>query len=73
MQVCRLLWGGLTSMGLQPYVEDEADRLATVNTIKVCKQSWAMPRVQSTLCNKQRVQQHKLAIGLTLLSCEQLA
>ncbi len=37
VQVCRLLWGGLTSLGLQPFVEDEADRLATVNTIKVAR------------------------------------
>lgn len=31
----RLLWGGLVSLGLQPFVEAEEDRLATVNTIKV--------------------------------------
>lgn len=37
VQVCRLLWGGLTSLGLQPFVEDEADRLATVNTVKVAR------------------------------------
>lgn len=29
------LWEGLRSMGLEPFVEKEADRLATVNTIKV--------------------------------------
>jgi alanine-glyoxylate transaminase/serine-glyoxylate transaminase/serine-pyruvate transaminase len=34
-QMYRLLWGGLVSLGLQPFVEEEADRLATVNTIKV--------------------------------------
>jgi hypothetical protein len=33
----RLLWGGLVSLGLQPFVEEEADRLATVNTIKVLR------------------------------------
>ena len=35
LQMYRLLWGGLVSLGLQPFVEEEADRLATVNTIKV--------------------------------------
>lgn len=29
------LWDGLRSMGLQPFVENEADRLITINTIKV--------------------------------------
>ena len=29
------LWAGLRSMGLEPFVEKDADRLATVNTIKV--------------------------------------
>ena len=29
------LWEGLTALGLQPFVEDPANRLATVNTIKV--------------------------------------
>jgi len=29
------LWEGLRSMGLEPFVKDEADRLATVNTIRV--------------------------------------
>jgi alanine-glyoxylate transaminase/serine-glyoxylate transaminase/serine-pyruvate transaminase len=29
------LWEGLTAMGLQPFVEDPKDRLATVNTIRV--------------------------------------
>ena len=29
------LWEGLRGMGLEPFVEKEADRLATVNTIKV--------------------------------------
>ncbi|KAK9843347.1 hypothetical protein WJX74_010741 [Apatococcus lobatus] len=31
----QMLWGGLSSMGLEPLVEVEAERLATVNTIKV--------------------------------------
>lgn len=34
-QVHRLLWDGLTGLGLQPFVEAKTDRLATVNTIKV--------------------------------------
>ncbi len=29
------LWEGLAALGLQPFVEDPRDRLATVNTIKV--------------------------------------
>ena len=29
------MWEGLRSMGLQPYVEKDADHLITVNTIKV--------------------------------------
>ena len=29
------LWEGLGAMGLQPFVEDPADRLVTVNTVKV--------------------------------------
>ncbi|KAK9813216.1 hypothetical protein WJX72_010906 [[Myrmecia] bisecta] len=29
------LWAGLSQLGLQPFVEDEKDRLITVNTIKV--------------------------------------
>lgn len=29
------LWDGLRSMGLKPFVESEADRLITINTIKV--------------------------------------
>lgn len=31
-----LLWDGLKSLGLQSFVENDADRLCTVNTIKVC-------------------------------------
>ncbi len=31
----QMLWGGLSSMGLEPLVVNEADRLCTVNTIKV--------------------------------------
>jgi len=34
-QVHRLLWGGLNSLGLQAFVQEEGDRLATVNTILV--------------------------------------
>lgn len=30
-----MLWDGLKSMGLSPFVEDPAERLITVNTIKV--------------------------------------
>ena len=30
----KALWAGLAQLGLQPYVEDPADRLVTVNTIK---------------------------------------
>lgn len=29
------LWEGLTAMGLEPFVKNPADRLVTVNTIKV--------------------------------------
>ena len=29
------LWDGLKKLGLEPFVEKDADRLATVNTIKV--------------------------------------
>lgn len=30
-----MLWDGLRSMNLEPYVENEQERLVTVNTIKV--------------------------------------
>jgi alanine-glyoxylate transaminase/serine-glyoxylate transaminase/serine-pyruvate transaminase len=30
-----MLWDGLKQLGLQPFVEDPAERLITVNTIKV--------------------------------------
>ena len=30
------LWKGLGELGLEPFVQDPKDRLATVNTIKVC-------------------------------------
>ena len=33
--VHKQLWAGLGAMGLEPFVEDPADRLCTVNTIKV--------------------------------------
>lgn len=33
-----MLWDGLREMKLEPYVENEQDRLVTVNTIKVCSQ-----------------------------------
>ena len=29
------MWAGLQQLGLEPFVEDPADRLVTVNTIKV--------------------------------------
>ena len=29
------MWKGLSELGLEPFVEDEKDRLITVNTIKV--------------------------------------
>ena len=29
------MWRGLTALGLQPFVENPADRLVTVNTIQV--------------------------------------
>lgn len=35
LEMHHLLWDGLRSMGLQPFVEKEEDRLITVNTIKV--------------------------------------
>lgn len=31
----KMLWDGLDSLGLEPYVEKESDRLVTVNTIKI--------------------------------------
>lgn len=33
------LWDGLTKLGLKPFVENENDRLITVNTIKVGSQT----------------------------------
>jgi alanine-glyoxylate transaminase/serine-glyoxylate transaminase/serine-pyruvate transaminase len=33
--VHKQMWEGLSKMGLEPFVEDPADRLSTVNTIKV--------------------------------------
>lgn len=33
--VHKQLWAGLSAMGLEPFVQDPADRLVTVNTIKV--------------------------------------
>lgn len=37
----RMLWEGLTELGLEPFVEDPKDRLITVNTIKVGSgQAW---------------------------------
>lgn len=30
------LWVGLGELGLEPFVQNPADRLATVNTVKVC-------------------------------------
>ena len=30
------LWKGLGELGLEPFVQDPKDRLATVNTIKAC-------------------------------------
>lgn len=30
------LWKGLGELGLEPFVQDPKDRLATVNTVKVC-------------------------------------
>lgn len=33
-----MLWDGLREMKLEPYVQNEQDRLVTVNTIKVCSQ-----------------------------------
>lgn len=35
MEMHQRLWDGLRSMGLEPFVEKEQDRLITVNTIKV--------------------------------------
>lgn len=34
-EMTRMLWDGLDSLGLEPYVEREEDRLVTVNTIKI--------------------------------------
>ena len=54
LQMYRLLWGGLVSLGLQPFVEEEADRLATVNTIKVpCQWSSDRPLQTCLLCERQ--------------------
>ena len=33
----KYLWNGLSEIGLEPYVTDPADRLITVNTIRVPK------------------------------------
>ena len=33
----KYLWAGLREIGLEPYVQDPADRLITVNTIRVPK------------------------------------
>lgn len=33
----KYLWAGLNEIGLEPYVQDPADRLITVNTIRVPK------------------------------------
>lgn len=35
LQAHQLLWDGLTKLGLEPFVDKPADRLVTVNTIKV--------------------------------------
>jgi alanine-glyoxylate transaminase/serine-glyoxylate transaminase/serine-pyruvate transaminase len=34
------LWAGLRGLGLEPFVENEDDRLVTVNTIKVWPAAW---------------------------------
>lgn len=36
-QLGKYLWAGLSEIGLEPYVTDPADRLITVNTIRVPK------------------------------------
>jgi aspartate aminotransferase-like enzyme len=35
LRIHRSLWEGLRGLGLEPFVPNDADRLATVNTIKV--------------------------------------
>lgn len=45
------LWAGLKEMGLEPFVEDEAQRLVTVNCIKV---SAGSPRKSITHWRLQR-------------------
>lgn len=42
------LWDGLTKLGLEPFVEDENDRLVTVNTIKVYLLTGSAIRIQSS-------------------------
>ena len=37
LRLHKTLWKGLSELGLEPFVEDEKDRLVTVNTIKVSK------------------------------------
>ncbi|KAL3150996.1 hypothetical protein ABBQ38_012869 [Trebouxia sp. C0009 RCD-2024] len=37
MEMGKYLWAGLSEIGLEPYVQDPADRLITVNTIRVPK------------------------------------
>ena len=43
-RVQKHLWDGLSSMGLEPFVENPDERLLTVNTIKV------RPRSMTSLC-----------------------
>ena len=42
------LWKGLGELGLEPFVKDPKDRLATVNTVKV---RIARPAVRAALAN----------------------
>ena len=42
----KYLWAGLTEIGLEPYVTDPADRLITVNTIRVPKDIHAVKLIK---------------------------
>ena len=51
-----MLWDGLKSMGLKSFVENDSERLITVNTIKVTS-----PPLQWTLTPLRRLSRHPLS------------
>ena len=56
-RVQKHLWAGLSSMGLEPFVENPDERLLTVNTVKVgCAASWTAqqpPQSMAELCGRR--------------------